>query len=104
MFLFFDIFYRDTVNKHHYLRIAQTVAAGINIIPGVFKGAGFQTFVIQDKSASGPMQHFYFVTGFVDKDIHIPANGRLAKLVLNQPAKAVKTFAHIGGLAVEVKL
>jgi hypothetical protein len=103
MFFLFNIFYRDTVNEHHHLRIAQAVTAGFNVIPGMFEGAGFQSLVIKDEAAACPMKQFYFVAGFVDKDIYITAHGRLTEFVLNQAAQGVKTFTHIGGLAVEMK-
>jgi hypothetical protein len=46
------------------------------------------------------MEQFDFVPGLVYENEYLPVHWRLPKVVLYQPTQAVKTFAHIGGLAV----
>jgi hypothetical protein len=46
------------------------------------------------------MEQFDFIPGLVYENEYLSVHWRLTKVVPDQTTQAVKTFAHIGGLAV----
>jgi hypothetical protein len=95
-----DIFYGQTINNHHQLRVVKGNTPDRRIVPGEFKSPFFQAFVVQDKTNPLPVQQLDLVTALIDKYKNIPTAGVAPKLVLYKAGKTVKTFSHIGGLAV----
>ncbi|HSH18939.1 MAG TPA: hypothetical protein VLA03_00725 [Draconibacterium sp.] len=102
-FSFLDVLYRQSINYHDQFGIIQGNAPNSRIILGEFKSAFFQPFVIQYKTYSLPVQQLDLVPAFINKDKNITIAGITTKGILYKPGKSVKTFAHIGWVAIQVE-
>lgn len=85
MFSLFNVFYGQSINQHHHLGITQGNASRPGIIGGDFKGAFFQTFIVQRKADPLPVQQLDLVAAPVDEDKYISIEGVIAKRVLHNP-------------------
>jgi len=101
-FSLFGSNHRDPFDHHHKAGPAHRAGQGRGTRGGEFQGAALQSFIVQNKSAFFPAQEFDPVTPVVDKNEHLSGSRASLELITNNPAQSVKTFPHVGWLAVQV--
>ena len=102
-FSFLNILNRQTIYNHHQLRVVQGNTADRRIVAGKLESTLFKSLIVKNKTGSLPMQQLDFIFALVDENKYIATGWVAAKLVLHKPRKPIETFAHIGGLAVQMK-
>lgn len=65
------------------------------------KGAWFQSFVIQAKAVSFPLQQLEMSLPFIEENKNIAQLYGHIQFVGYQPAQPVKTFSHVGSFMVQ---
>lgn len=69
-----------------------------------FKHALLQAFVEQPKTAAIPDQHLDAIATTVDKQVDMPGLRIVTEFAIHNAAQSVEAFAHITGMAVQIKM